>query len=127
MTWQGQISRQTSGHRDIHDITDELSRLVGESGVATGIAHLAVVGSTAAIGGIELEPGLARDLPEAMDRLLPPSRQYGIAFFSAFRDLTASGFWSSKMGVEDLQYKGNTFVAEWTAPPPEVLRKLGVE
>lgn len=77
MTWQGQVSLQTSGHRDIHDLTGEIERLVGESGVATGVAHVAVVGSTAAIGGIELEPGLARDLPEALDRLLPPSRQYG--------------------------------------------------
>jgi hypothetical protein len=53
--------------------------------------------------------------------------RYGAAFFNSFRDLTASGFWSSKIGVEDLQYKGNTFVAEWKPPPPEVLRKLGVE
>ena len=77
MTWQREISVQTSGHRDIHDITSEVSRLVTESGVITGIVHVSVVGSTAAVGGIELEPGLARDLPEALDRLLPPSRTYG--------------------------------------------------
>jgi secondary thiamine-phosphate synthase enzyme len=35
------------------------------------------VGSTAAIGTIEFEPGLERDLPELLDRLIPPSRQYG--------------------------------------------------
>jgi hypothetical protein len=51
---------------------------------------------------------------------------HGIAFFNAFRDLTASGFWSSKIGVKDLAYTGNTFVAEWKGCPPEVLRKLGV-
>jgi gluconate 2-dehydrogenase gamma chain len=51
---------------------------------------------------------------------------HGIAFFNAFRDLTASGFWSSKMGVQDLQYIGNTFVAEWKGCPPEVLAKLGL-
>jgi len=50
----------------------------------------------------------------------------GVRFFSSFRDLTASGFWSSKMGVEDLQYMGNTYVAEWKGPPPEVLKKLGL-
>ena len=50
----------------------------------------------------------------------------GVRFFSSFRDLTASGFWSSKMGVEDLQYIGNTYVAEWKGPPPEVLKKLGL-
>jgi len=56
-----------------------------------------------------------------------PAIKPGIRFFSSFRDLTASGFWSSKMGVEDLQYKGNTYVAEWKGPPPEVLKKLGLE
>jgi hypothetical protein len=50
----------------------------------------------------------------------------GVRFFSSFRDLTATGFWSSKMGVEDLQYMGNTYVAEWKGPPPEVLKKLGL-
>jgi len=50
----------------------------------------------------------------------------GVAFFNRFRDLTASGFWSSKMGVEDLQYRGNTYVREWSGCPPEALAKLGV-
>ncbi len=50
----------------------------------------------------------------------------GVAFFNSFRDLTASGFWSSKMGVDDLQYVGNVFVREWTGCPQEVLDKLGV-
>ena len=52
---------------------------------------------------------------------------HGKAFFSSFRDLTAAGFWSSPMGVEDLAYQGNTVVAEWTGCPPEALRKLGLE
>ena len=51
----------------------------------------------------------------------------GAAFFASFRDLTASGFWSSRMGVEDLGYQGNTFVAEWKGCPPEALGKLGIE
>jgi len=51
---------------------------------------------------------------------------HGVAFFNRFRDLTASGFWSSRMGVEDLQYMGNTAVSEWKGCPPEQLRKLGV-
>ena len=48
------------------------------------------------------------------------------AFFSSFRDLTASGFWSTKMGVADLQYQGNVFVDEWTGCPDAALKKLGV-
>jgi hypothetical protein len=55
-----------------------------------------------------------------------PDRAHGVAFFNSFRDLTASGFFTSKMGIEDLQYMGNRFVPEWTGCPPEVLKKLGL-
>jgi gluconate 2-dehydrogenase gamma chain len=51
----------------------------------------------------------------------------GVAFFNMFRDLTASGFWSSKIGIADLDYQGNTFVAEWKGCPDPALRKLGVQ
>jgi hypothetical protein len=50
----------------------------------------------------------------------------GVAFFNRFRDLTASGFWSSRIGVADLQYRGNTALASWTGCPPAALRKAGV-
>lgn len=50
----------------------------------------------------------------------------GVTFFNRFRDLTASGFFSSKMGVEDLRYRGNTVVPVWTGCPEAVLAKLGV-
>ena len=53
--------------------------------------------------------------------------RHGPSFFNSFRDLTASGFWSSKIGVADLAYQGNTYVAEWKGCPPEALRKLGLE
>jgi secondary thiamine-phosphate synthase enzyme len=51
--------------------------VVARSGVQTGVAHVFCVGSTAAVGAIEFEPGLRRDLPEMLDRLIPPSRDYG--------------------------------------------------
>ncbi len=59
------------------DLTGEVTRVVVESGIATGTVHVFNVGSTAAIGAIEFEPGLERDLPEILDRLMPPSRDYG--------------------------------------------------
>jgi hypothetical protein len=55
-----------------------------------------------------------------------PEHSQGVAFFSRFRDLTASGFFSSEIGVADLRYIGNQFVMEWTGCPPEALAKLGV-
>ena len=77
MVYQREISVQTSGHGDMKDISGEVSRLVTSSGIATGVAHVFVTGSTAAVGTIEAEPGLARDLPELLDRLIPPSDSYG--------------------------------------------------
>lgn len=56
-----------------------------------------------------------------------PEHSHGVAFFNRFRDLTASGFFSSRMGVQDLQYQGNEFVMEWKGCPPEALAKLGVK
>ncbi len=55
-----------------------------------------------------------------------PQTSQAVAFFSSFRDLTASGFWSSKIGVDDLKYTGNTYVREWKGCPDEALKKLGV-
>jgi hypothetical protein len=60
--------------------------------------------------------------PEAAE----PAMQPGVEFFNSLRDLTASGFFSSKMGMEDLRYQGNQYVAEWTGCPDEVLEHIGV-
>ncbi len=54
-----------------------------------------------------------------------PALSQGVAFFSSFRDLTASGFWSSKMGIEDLKYMGNVANPNWDGCPPEALTQLG--
>jgi gluconate 2-dehydrogenase gamma chain len=55
-----------------------------------------------------------------------PEFSQGVAFFTTMRDLVATGFFSSKMGVADLGYQGNRPVGEWTGAPPDVLSKLGV-
>jgi gluconate 2-dehydrogenase gamma chain len=56
----------------------------------------------------------------------PETLSAGVSFFNRFRDLTASGFWSSRIGVKDLQYMGNLFVPVWNGCPPAALKKLGV-
>ena len=76
-TMQQQISVTTTGHGDTHDITDQVARAVSESGMTTGIVNVFNVGSTAAIGSIEFEPGLRADMPAILDKLIPPSRNYG--------------------------------------------------
>ena len=76
--------------------------------------------------------GTDADRRAVLDDIAWPRRQtkpglaYGVAFFSSFRDLTASGFFSSRIGMADLDYMGNTCVPEWNGCPPEWLKKLGV-
>ena len=55
-----------------------------------------------------------------------PEHSHGAAFFTSFRDLTASGFWTTRMGIDDLQNLGNVGVAEWKGCPEEVVKKLGL-
>lgn len=57
----------------------------------------------------------------------PPDMEAGVEFFNSFRDLTASGFFSSRMGMEDVQYQGNTYVEEWTGCPDAVHEHIGLE
>ena len=63
----------------------------------------------------------------AYPKSAPPELTQAVAFFSSFRDLTASGFWTTRMGVADLQYQGNAYVAEWKGCPSAALEKLGVK
>lgn len=55
-----------------------------------------------------------------------PEHAHGVAFFTSFRDLTAAGFWTTRMGIDDLQYLGNRSVARWNGCPDAALKKLGV-
>ncbi|RME02848.1 MAG: YjbQ family protein [Deltaproteobacteria bacterium] len=77
MIHQKEIHIRTKGHGDMHDITDQVREIIQESGQGVGIVQIFNVGSTAALGTIEFEPGLRKDLPETLDRLIPPSRNYG--------------------------------------------------
>jgi secondary thiamine-phosphate synthase enzyme len=77
MIQQRECAVQTKGHGDMHDITEHVKNAVADSGIRIGLAHVFNIGSTAAVGTIEFEPGLKQDLPELLDRLIPPSRNYG--------------------------------------------------
>lgn len=61
----------------MHDLTPQVTKIVAESGLQTGTVNVFNVGSTAALGTIEFEPGLQHDLPAILDKLIPPSRGYG--------------------------------------------------
>ncbi len=76
MVKQEQFEVATGGHRDIQDLTPDVTAIVRRSGITTGIAQVFVMGSTGAIGFMEFEPGLRKDLPNLLDRLAPPSQDY---------------------------------------------------
>ena len=77
MIYQREIQLRTTGHRQMHDLTAEIAQVVSDSRIRTGVANIFNVGSTGAIGTIEFEPGLQQDLPAMLDKLFPPSREYG--------------------------------------------------
>jgi hypothetical protein len=47
-----------------------------------------------------------------------PELKQGIAFFAALRNMACDGFYTSKIGIADLQYIGNTSVHEFPGCPP---------
>jgi len=54
-----------------------------------------------------------------------PEFSQGVAFFTLMRNFTLTGFYTSKMGIEDLGYKGNT-PNNWDGPPEAVLKQYGL-
>ncbi len=61
---------------DIRDITDELNRIIGRSGIENGQATACIVGSTGSLTTIEFEPGVVQDLKEAINRMAPKDISY---------------------------------------------------
>ena len=62
----------------------------------------------------------------AWPKKAPTELKEGAAYFVSFRNLTLTGFWTTKVGIKDLEYMGNTFVPQWNGCPPDALNKLGV-
>ena len=54
-----------------------------------------------------------------------PELKPGVAFFSLMRNLTASGFYTSEIGVKDLGYAGNK-ANQWNGVPADVLQQYKV-
>jgi len=77
MTYQATIELATSRPGEMHDVTPHVQDVVRQSGVRIGVAHVFNVGSTGSVGTIEYEPGLCGDLPELLEKLMPPSLAYG--------------------------------------------------
>jgi len=70
------VETPTSGETDILDLTGSVDEVIGRSGIAEGMAHLFVPGSTAALTTIEFESGVVNDLKRAIERLAPRGERY---------------------------------------------------
>jgi thiamine phosphate synthase YjbQ (UPF0047 family) len=77
VSYQRKIHITTKGSGDMHDLTEQVAAIVTSSGVQTGTVNISNIGSTAAVGTIEFEPGLQKDLPALLNELNPPSGSYG--------------------------------------------------
>jgi secondary thiamine-phosphate synthase enzyme len=66
----------TKGNCDIINITDNVQKLINKHKFSDGNASVFSVGSTASISTIEYEPGLRKDLPEILDKLIPSGVRY---------------------------------------------------
>ncbi|MBN1824068.1 MAG: YjbQ family protein [Endomicrobiales bacterium] len=71
MIYFDEISLATQGFSDIMDITDEVEKVLKKSGISEGLVTISVPGSTAGVTTIEFEPGLVKDLKEALERIAP--------------------------------------------------------
>jgi len=54
-----------------------------------------------------------------------PDMEYGVRFFNRMRNLVSTGFFTSEMGIKDLDYQGNR-ANFWDGVPDEVLAKHGL-
>lgn len=70
------LSHSGSSDTDIFDLTPEISRELSASGVVEGFVLMFTPGSTAALTTIEHEPGVVRDLKDALERMAPRGIPY---------------------------------------------------
>ena len=77
MIYQKEIKISTSGHKHIQDLTPKIQKVLDELQLETGLINIFNVGSTGGIVSTIFEPGLEEDIPALLDRLIPPSPDYG--------------------------------------------------
>jgi secondary thiamine-phosphate synthase enzyme len=71
-----QLSVNTKGEGDILDFTEDVAQAVVESSLKNGVVTIFVPGSTGALTTIEYEPGLLKDLPNALEHVAPKRLEY---------------------------------------------------
>lgn len=62
---------------------------------------------------------------EVIKGKIKPRMAQGVSFFNKLRDLVATGFYTSQIGVKDIGYIGNT-PTKWNGVPEDVLKQYGI-
>ena len=75
-TARGTIALKTSAKDEVIDLTSRVQDIISKSGIEEGLACVFVSGSTAAVTTIEHEPGLVKDIGDALERLYPKDIDY---------------------------------------------------
>lgn len=70
------ITVSTKGNCDVVNITEQVQSLIEKHNMHEGNVTVFVVGSTASISTIEYEPGLRKDLPQLLEKLIPSGQKY---------------------------------------------------
>jgi secondary thiamine-phosphate synthase enzyme len=70
------ISLSTRGNADVHEITDQITWAVADSGLQNGVVTVFCPSSTSAVTTIEYEPGVVNDLRRLFDEIIPSNRLY---------------------------------------------------
>lgn len=73
---EAEFELRTRGELDIVNITGEVERIVSKTGIKNGIVNVFIPGSTGAVTTMEYEPGLLKDLPNALERIAPRNAVY---------------------------------------------------
>ncbi len=71
-----QFTVNTEGNTDIIDITKQVQNFVYQQGLKDALVCVSIQGSTSAVTTIEYEPGLVKDLKEALEKVAPSAQEY---------------------------------------------------
>ncbi len=76
ITYTDEIRLETQGEPDIIDVTKQVEQKAKASKIRSGLLTVFCTGSTAAVTTLEYEPGLLKDLPDALERFAPRNATY---------------------------------------------------
>ena len=75
-TYLKYVEVSSKGNTDVIDITGQVNSIVQQSGITGGSVLIFVAGATGALSTVEYEPGLLKDLPILMEKLIPEKMKY---------------------------------------------------